>query len=62
MIDAGRHHAYRDSNMLAAESRHAMLWAATNGYLKVKGGLLDPAGLVTRADMAQMFALYLRIN
>lgn len=62
VIDAGRHHAYRDSNMLAAESRHAMLWAATNGYLKVKGGLLDPAGLVTRADMAQMFALYLRIN
>lgn len=62
VIDAGRHYAYRDSNMLAAESRQAMLWAATTGYLKVKGGLLDPAGLITRADMAQMFALYLRIN
>ncbi len=62
VVDAGRHHAYQDSNMLVADSRQAMLWAATNGYLKTKGGFLDPAGLMTRADMAQMFALYLRIN
>lgn len=62
VMDAGRHHAYRDAAMLQAESRQAMVWAASNGYLKTTGGILNPAGAITRAEMAEMLARYLKLN
>ncbi len=62
ITDAGRYRAYRDSILLEGESRQAMVWAATSGYLRARGGLLNPAGTVTRAEVAEMFALYLKAN
>lgn len=62
VLEAGRYHAYRDSTMLQSTSRQAMVWAATNRYLKTTGGILDPAGTITRAELAEMLALYLRLN
>ncbi len=61
-LDAGRYHAYLDSTLLTGESRQAMVWAATNGYLRAKGGILNPAGVLTRAEAAEMLALYLHKN
>ena len=60
--EAGRYHAYADSTLLAYESRQALTWAATVGYLKVDNRALNPAGGVTRGELAQALATYLRIN
>jgi len=62
VMDAGRYHAYRDCAMLLPETRTAMAWAATEGYLKTPGGILNPAGTITRAEMAEMLARYLKLN
>ncbi|MCH5353142.1 MAG: S-layer homology domain-containing protein [Acutalibacter sp.] len=59
-IDAGMYHGYWDSTLLGPESRNAMLWAVRCGYLTAKNGTLNPAGQITRAEMAQMFARYLQ--
>lgn len=60
--EAGRYHAYVDSTLLVYESRQAMTWAATTGYLKVRDRRLNPAGSMTRGEIAQALAMYLRIN
>ena len=60
--EAGRYHAYVDSTLLVYESRQAMTWAATVGYLKVNDRKLNPAGAITRGELAQALATYLRIN
>lgn len=60
--EAGRYHAYVDSILLVYESRQAMTWAATVGYLKVDGRRLNPAGSITRGEIAQALATYLRFN
>ncbi len=59
-LEAGRYHAYRDSLLLDYESRQAMTWAATYGYLRTNQRRLDPAGTMTRAELVQMLARYLR--
>lgn len=58
--EAGRYHAYVDSTLLVYESRYAMTWAATTGYLKVDNRRLNPAGAITRGEIAQALATYLR--
>ena len=60
--EAGRYHAYVDSTLLVYESRQAMTWAATVGYLQVDGRRLNPAGAITRGEIAQALATYLRFN
>lgn len=62
VVDINRYHAYSDSLMLGGESRKAMVWAATRGYIKSHGGTLDPAGTISRAELAEMFALYVKVN
>ncbi len=62
MVDIGMYHGYRDSGLLEPEARNAMLWAVSRGYLSAPDKMLNPAGQLTRADMAKMFALYLQIN
>lgn len=61
-LEAGRYRSYRDSLPLNYESRHALTWAASNGYLRCRDYTLDPAGTVTRAEMAEAFARYLKLN
>lgn len=61
-IDAGMYRGYWDSTLLSKDSRDAMLWAVRRGYLTAKNGTLNPAGYVTRAELAQMFARYLQLN
>lgn len=60
--EAGRYHAYLDASPLVYESRQAMTWAATTGYLKVENRRLNPAGAITRGEVAQALAAYLRMN
>ena len=62
VVDAGLYRGYTDSGLLSMESREAMVWAAARGYLPAKGKALNPAGTVTRAEMAQMLARYLQLN
>ena len=62
LVNAGMYLRYSDSTLLSEESREAMVWAVSRGYLTVKNRALDPAGQVTRAEMAQMFARYLQLN
>lgn len=62
VIDAGRYHSYRDSLMLQGESRNAMVWAASSGYLKTEKSMLDPSGTITRAELAEMLARYISLN
>lgn len=62
ILEAGQYHSYRDSTTLQSESRMAMVWAASNGYLKTEKGILNPGGGITRAEMAEMFARYLKRN
>lgn len=61
-VEASRYHAYSDAILLGGESRTAMSWAATNGYLPVKRTVLNPAGTLTRAEIAEMLARYLQEN
>ena len=39
-----------------------MTWAATVGYLKTENYKLNPAGAITRGEVALALATYLRIN
>lgn len=59
-VSAGQYACYSDSMLLTGESRTAMSWAVAGGYLAAKGSQLDPAGTMTRAEVAQMLALYLQ--
>lgn len=59
-VSASQYHMYSDAMLLEQESRTAMSWAAAGGYLPAKGSRLDPAGVMTRAQVAQMLALYLQ--
>lgn len=61
-LDVSRYRAYRDSSMIVPGARKAMVWAATEGYLRTENRMLDPAGYFTRAEMAEMLALYLKKN
>lgn len=60
--EAGRYHAYKDATLLNYESRCALTWAATVGYLTADNDVLNPAGTMTRAELAQAVALYLQKN
>lgn len=60
--EAGRYHAYSDSVLLNYEPRCALTWAATAGYLTVEDSKLNPAGTMTRGELAQAIALYLQFN
>lgn len=53
---------YSDAASLSTEARKAMTWAIRSGYLSSKGGRFDPSGTMTRAEIAQALARYLRIN
>lgn len=59
-VDSGRQYAYTDSALLSGESRQAMVWAVNSGFLTSSGGKLNPAGTVTRAEVAASLAKYLR--
>jgi hypothetical protein len=44
-----------DADQAAMWSRDALLWATENGVISGKGNnILDPRGLATRAEVAQM--------
>lgn len=60
--EAGRYHAYVDAAPLNYEPRCALTWAATAGYLTAENDKLNPAGTMTRAELAQAMALYLQFN
>ena len=62
LVDAGSYRGYSDATLLGLESREAMLWAVSRGYLTSRNRALDPAGQITRAEMAQMLARYLKLN
>lgn len=61
-VDASRYNSYRDSVLLSGESRDAMVWAVSKGYLLSANSVLDPSGTITRSDMAILLAKYLRAN
>ena len=51
--------AFRDGDTTADWSREAMLWAVENGLLSGKGGgILDPSGTASRAEVAQILMNY----
>lgn len=60
--EAGRYHAYVDAAPLNYEPRCALTWAATAGYLTAENDKLNPAGTMTRGELAQAMALYLQLN
>lgn len=60
--EAGRYHAYSDAGLLNYEPRCALTWAATSGYLTVQNSKLNPAGTLTRGELAQAMARYLQLN
>jgi len=46
---------FNDAETVSDWALNAMNWALENGVLGGKGGkILDPAGLATRAELAQM--------
>jgi len=51
---------FNDADKVGAYARDAMRWAVENGVISGKGGgILDPKGLATRAQTAQMLKNYL---
>ena len=44
--------AYRDNGTVSSWAREAMEWAVANGIIKGSGGMLNPAGAATRAEVA----------
>ena len=61
-VDASRYNAFRDAAMLQGSARDAMVWAVSKGYLSVENSMLDPAGPMTRGEVAQLLAGYLQNN
>lgn len=52
--------SFSDANQISNFALSAMRWAVEKGILNGKGnGILDPKGLATRAQVAQMFKNYL---
>ena len=53
--------AYTDKDMIAAYASDAFEWAVKTGIIEGKSGdMLDPAGKLTRAEMAQILMRYLK--
>lgn len=51
---------FSDADRISSFATDAMAWATTNGIMNGKGdGRLDPKGLATRAEVAQMIKNYL---
>ena len=47
---------FSDSSKISAYAQDALRWASENDIMNGKGnGILDPQGLATRAEVAQMF-------
>lgn len=52
--------SFADAGKVSAYAQNALIWATTNGVMSGKGGgNLDPAGMATRAEVAQMLYNYL---
>lgn len=52
--------SFADAGKVSGYAQNALVWATTNGVMSGKGaGNLDPAGLATRAEVAQMLYNYL---
>lgn len=60
VLDAGRLYAYNDISSLSAQSRRAVAWAATNGYLTPKNRSVRPGSTITRGEIAVTLARYLK--
>ena len=52
---------FNDASQISSYATTAMAWATTNGVMNGKGdGRLDPKGLATRAEVAQMMQNYFK--
>lgn len=52
---------FNDAGQISSYAKDAMAWATTNGVMNGKGdGRLDPKGLATRAEVAQMMQNYFK--
>lgn len=52
---------FNDAGQISSYAKNAMAWATTNGVMNGKGdGRLDPKGLATRAEVAQMMQNYFK--
>lgn len=58
--EPGSFRRYADSSLLSEESRDALTWAVSRGFLPSSSAMLNPSGLLTRAEVAQMLAQYLQ--
>jgi hypothetical protein len=51
---------FTDAGQISGYAEQAVRWAHENGVLQGKGdGLLDPQGLATRAEVAELLERYL---
>lgn len=52
---------YADAASVSAFASDAMQWCVNNGIINGMGGLLNPQGQATRAQVSAMFARYIRL-
>lgn len=58
---AGAALAFTDADKVSDYAKAALLWASENGVINGKGsGILDPKGLATRAEVAQMLKNFMK--
>ena len=51
---------FADAGKVSGYAQNGLVWATSNGVMSGKGGgMLDPQGLATRAEVAQMLYNYL---
>ena len=52
---------FADADKASGYAKAALLWAVENGVINGKGsGILDPKGLATRAEVAQMLKNFMK--
>ena len=52
--------AFMDAETVSGWARDAVNWAVAEGYLQGSAGMLNPRGVMTRAEMAQLLMNFLR--
>ena len=57
LMDYSNLNKYSDANAISDYAMFAMMWADEQGLIKGKGNnIVDPQGLITRAEMATILA------